>query len=71
MIKVGQKVEFNPFEGMRAYGATAIDVDVTGKVIYINEPHNWFEVEYKSLEGKQKTSFKFDEIGKAVRLIKN
>lgn len=70
MIKLGQEVEFDPFAGIRLCGLSDSHTTVTGKVIYINAPHSWFEVEYESNEGRQKTSFKFDEIGKAVKFLK-
>lgn len=69
MIKLGQEVEFDPFAGIRLCGLSDTRTIVTGKVIYINAPHRWFEVEYPTADGKVKTSFKFDEIGKAVTIV--
>lgn len=67
MIKVGQKVTFDPFAEITGFssdlnrGKTA-----TGTVVYVNEPHQWFSVKY----GGQRASFKFSQVGTDVYLVK-
>lgn len=39
---------------------------VVGTVVYINYQHKYFAVEYDCGSTKQRESFKFSEIGKAV-----
>jgi hypothetical protein len=64
-ISVGQKVRFDPFKGIKGFdiGAFLGNV-VTGTVVMVNEPHQWFSVEYG--DPKMLTSFKFSDIGKDV-----
>ena len=65
MIKVGQKVRFDPFKELKGFGAEDHRGEfVTGTVVMVNEPHKWFSVEYG--DPKQRTSFKFSQIGKDV-----
>ena len=65
MIRIGQKVRFDPFEGLKGYGiGDSKGSLVTGTVVFINAPHQWFSVEYG--EAKMRTSFKFTDIGQGV-----
>lgn len=69
MVEVGQKVQFDPFEPIRGFASEDNrGKPVTGTVVYINEPHQWFSVEYMCGTVKQRTSFKFCEIGKTVTI---
>lgn len=67
MIEIGQKVIFDPFS--ETYGF-ASDLNrgqiLSGVVVYINERNKWFSVEYG--KHKLRTSFKFSQIGKEVKL---
>ena len=67
MIKVGQKVSFDPFAAIKGF---AIEESkgkiVTGTVVYVNEPHKWFSVEYG--DPKARISFLFCEIGEEVKI---
>ena len=66
-ISVGQKVRFDPFEGIKGFGASDDRGNyVTGTVVSVNEPHKWFSVEYGN--PKMMTSFKFCEIGSVVKV---
>ena len=67
MIKVGQKVRFDPFESMTGNDIDTIRKKVTGTVVYVNEKHRWFSVTYK--KGRFRTSFQFADIGKKVKLL--
>ena len=68
MVKVGQKVRFDPMEFMTGYGAESIrGFTVKGIVVMVNEPHKWFSVEYGN--PKTRTSFKFCDIGQKVTII--
>ena len=66
MVKVGQKVRFNPFLTSKD-SVEQIRVNVTGTVVYVNARHYWFSVEYGN---NQRTSFKLTEIGQNVFLCK-
>ena len=68
MVQVGQKVRFDPFNTFIGCGADMITGNlVTGTVVMVNVPHKWFSVEYG--EPKQRASFKFCDIGQAVKVI--
>lgn len=65
MVKVGQEVKFDPFLHLHFYGAAAYSGSyVSGKVVYVNQDHRWFSVQYGEL--KMRTSFCFSDIGKDV-----
>lgn len=68
MVKVGQKVQFDPSRDIKGFASKDTKgVVVTGTVVYVNEPHQWFTAEYKTASGvKLRTAFKFCDIGKAV-----
>lgn len=67
MIRVGQKVAFDPFKYLTGYGCLDIKGEiVTGTVTDVNEEHRWFSVSYGD---NQRTSFKFDDIGGEVSII--
>ena len=68
MVKVGQKVRFDPLHYVVGYGAEVIRGHlVTGTVVMVNEAHRWFSVEYGN--PKQRMSFKFADIGQVVKVI--
>lgn len=50
MIKIGQKVKFDPLRDISIMGVldrrTAKFDQVVGTITYINAPHRWFSVEY-------------------------
>lgn len=65
MIRIGTKVRLDPLYGL--------DLDkynyqkpnyTTGKVVYINRPHNWFMVEYVAKETGVTLyrGYKFDDL---------
>lgn len=65
MIAVGQKVRFDPFDGMKGFASEGCKGNtVTGTVVMVNRENKWFSVEYGSQ--KMRTSFKFWQIGKDV-----
>lgn len=69
MVSVGDKVRFDPFETITGFGSSDNrGKKVTGTVVMVNHEHQWFSVEYKCGGTKQLTSFKFCEIGKAVKV---
>ena len=65
MIKVGQKVRFDPFECLSGAGSEGIRRKVSGTVDLVNSKHRWFSVIYD--EGKSRISFCFADIGKTVK----
>ena len=69
MIKVGQKVKFRPFEGLHISGCADINDTVRGVVVFVHPTHRYFTCEYDGGAGLQKISFKFDDIGKACKLV--
>lgn len=70
MIKVGQKVSFDPFKGINTYGFTSQRRKVTGTVAEVHEDHHWFGVEYEIDGVKQRTSFNFADVGVSVDIRK-
>lgn len=69
-VKVGTKVRFNPFRGIRLSGFVPNQDLVTGTVIELHEDHNWFAVEYELGNEKLRTSFNYADIGETVKLCK-
>ena len=72
MITVGDKVQFDPF--IDVTGCATRDnkgKTVTGTVVMVNKPHQWFSVEYERGGAKLRTSFKFCQIGKEVTVCGN
>lgn len=68
MVKIGQKVRFDPFETITGFASgDSKGKLVTGTVVMVNTAHRWFCVEYGDLG--LRTSFFFDDIGKAVEVI--
>ena len=68
MIHLGQKVKFGPFEEQTGFASLDCKGNyVTGTVVYVNERHKWFSVEYG--EPKARTSFKFCDIGEGVKIL--
>lgn len=70
MIKVNDLVIFNPFDGDRAPGSSESAVKVIGTVVFVNESHRYFTVEYINIDGDAcKISYRFDNIGTKVELL--
>lgn len=68
MVKVGQKVRFDPLDYISVMGSLEVrGTIVTGTVVGVYKKHKWFSVEYG--EPKQRTSFKFCDIGQEVTII--
>ena len=65
-MKLGQKVRFELFHDDRCPDVQAIRCDTTGTIVAIYYNHGWFSVEYGN---KQRTSFKFSDIDRTVKLI--
>lgn len=70
MIKVGQKVKIDPFKDVTFRGCTELRGLIEGVVHYVHPTHRWFNVEYGDELGTRLISFKFDDIGRAVKLVK-
>lgn len=65
-IEVGQMVRFDPFQSITGFSSELNRGNYqTGKVVYVNQPHKWFQVE---IDG-QRTSFKFCDINESVHII--
>lgn len=74
MIKIGQKVKFDPWRGVHTTLGAHDGEEVEGTVIYVNSGHHWCEVEYKLGNGEFKTSFNFCDIfgdKSHVRLVRS
>lgn len=70
MIKIGQKVSFDPWHGINSVLGSRNDDNVEGRVIYINPKHNWFTVEYPLGNGKFRTSFHFCDVFGEKRFVR-
>lgn len=69
MITVDEKVQFDPFEAITGFASEDNRGKlVTGTVVYVNYANKWFSVEYECGGEKQRISFKFCDIGKAVKV---
>lgn len=67
MVTVDDKVIFDPFEQSMGIGSDVLQGSyVFGTVVMVNYEHKWFSVEYGF--PKMRTSFKFCDIGEAVKL---
>ena len=68
MVKVGQKVRFDPYSMVTSYGSELVRGNlVTGTVVEVYEDHKWFSVEYG--DPKARASFKFCDIGERVKVF--
>lgn len=67
-IKKGTKVECIPNKKARMFGFEDEKRLVTGTVVYINDQHAWFLVEYVEHGQKLRVGFKFWDIGHSVRV---
>lgn len=69
MITIDDKVQFDPFDAMTGFASEDNKGNlVKGTVVFVNYANKWFSVEYKCGGAKQRTSFKFCDIGKAVTI---
>lgn len=71
IIKIGQKVIFDPLEGVTLHNMGMKERgrrEVVGTVVYINEDHRHFTVKYEDGGCEIRTSFKFNDIGTSVRV---
>lgn len=66
-VTIGQKVRFDPFAPLIGFGIDDCRGDVEGTIVEIHKGHKWFSVEFG--DPKQRTSFKFCEVGKSVILV--
>lgn len=66
MIQVGQNVRFDAFQHLKS-SVEKIKQETVGTVVYVNERHKWFSVQYGE---NQRTFFKFFEIGEIVHICK-
>lgn len=72
MISLGQKVCFDPFAEITGFASEDNrGTTVTGTVVLVCEKNQWFSVEYDCGGVKQRTSFKFSQIGKDVKICGN
>lgn len=71
MISVGAKVRFCPAcdIGMNDTPEERAEKKITGTVFYVNRDHSVFWAEYAAGNTRQVESFKFVDIGKAVKII--
>lgn len=67
MISIDAKVQFDPFKEITGFASEDNrGKTVTGTVVIVNNVNGWFSVEYECRGVKQRTSFKFSQIGKDV-----
>jgi hypothetical protein len=71
MIGEGLRVRFVPVSAINndQYHFKGKKDAVDGKIVYINWQHKYFTAEYDCCGSKQKESFQFCDIGKAVTII--
>jgi hypothetical protein len=67
MIQVGQRVKFDPFGSITGFASEDNKGNyVAGTVVFVNARNKWFSVEYGYPIAR--TSFKFCDIGKEVKI---
>ena len=67
MVVIDDKVIFDPFKQITGFASEDSKGKlVLGTVVMVNYEHKWFAVEYECGGEKQRTSFKFSQIGKDV-----
>ena len=66
MVVVGDKVVFDPFQHIQSHFDGSLRGRVTGEIVEVNYKNKWFSVEYGC--PAMRTSFKFCDIGKEVRV---
>lgn len=64
---LGRAVRFVLCESLSGYGVEVVRRAVTGTIVFVNEKHKWFSVEYGDL--KMRTSFRFSQIGENVKVV--
>ena len=67
MIKIGQEVSFDVFDGIQFQGTHFSREGTIGTVVYVNEDHRWFSVEHGPR--KRRISFNFVDIGSRVCVV--
>jgi hypothetical protein len=67
-MHIGTKAFFVPsFDNSERYTPQERkEASVMGKIVYINQEHKYFTVEWDHYGAKQRESFKFGDIGKQV-----
>jgi hypothetical protein len=69
MVVVGDKVRFDPFYEITGFGSSDNRGKVVkGTVVFVHYEHKWFSVEYDCDGVKQRTSFKFSQLGEDVKI---
>lgn len=62
-VHIGDEVRFDAFKGIRSPGFACCGQEIViGKVVYINEAHQWFEAEYTLGGEVLKIAFKFTDV---------
>ena len=70
MVKVGQKVRFDPSVELEGTGAnTNKGNKVTGIVAFVNDQNGWFSVEYIMNGVKLRASFRFGDIDEGAVIL--
>ena len=68
MITIDDKVQFDPFKEITGFASEDNKGKlVTGTVVIVNYENKWFAVDYEIRGNRFRTSFKFCDIGKAVK----
>lgn len=70
IVAIGMKAQFDPFKEITGFASEDNrGKTVTGTVVIVNHVNKWFSVEYECGGMKQRTSFKFSQIGKDVMVL--
>lgn len=69
MVIIDDTVQFDPFYAITGFASEDNKGNlVKGTVVLVNYENKWFSVEYDCGGVKQRTSFKFCDIGEAVTI---
>ena len=69
MVIIGDTIKFDPLYHITGFCSNDYRGNVvTGTVVMVNYANKWFSVEYECGGKKLRTSFKFSQIGKEVKI---
>lgn len=72
MLRVGQKVKFDPWKGQHNVGIAVDAGEMDGVIVCVHPGHHWFTIEYETNNHKFRTSYHFCEVygeRKHVKLV--
>lgn len=69
MVRVGQKVRFDPYHAIRSPGVAPVGGEAIGTVVLVHPSHRYFTAEYEVGTEKFRISFKFDDFDRPYQNV--